>query len=191
MRLGLFGGRFDPPHIGHLLAAQGALEALDLGELWFVPAQTPPHKPAAASPQHRLQMLRLATEGNPHFRVSDLELERPGPSYTFDTVAGVRAQDPERELFFITGLDAYAEIANWHRARELVEAVNMVAVARPGYNLEALAPFFRQRVQVLPARLCDVSSTEIRTRLASNRTVRYLVPDPVGVYLDEHALYRE
>lgn len=191
MRVGLFGGRFDPPHLGHLLAAQGALEALELDELWFIPAKAPPHKPALASGRDRLQMLVLATRPNPAFAVSELELRRDGPSYTFDTVTEIRRQRPRDTLFFITGVDAYADIASWHRARELVAAVNMVAVARPGYNLEDLEPAFRQRVRLLRTRLCEISSTEIRTRLRHRQSVRYLVPDPVETYLDRTALYRQ
>lgn len=191
MRLGLFGGRFDPPHLGHLLAAQGALEALGLDELWFVPAKTPPHKPATAGADARAQMLLLATLPNPAFRVSRLELGRDGPSYTFDTVSQVRRERPGDTLFFITGTDAYADVASWHRARDLVGAVNMVAVARPGYTLEDMEASFRERVHVLPTRLCDISSTDIRTRLARGESVRYLVPELVETYLDRTALYRQ
>lgn len=191
MRLGLFGGRFDPPHLGHLLAAQGALEALALDELWFVPAKTPPHKPAVAGAGDRAQMLVLATLSNPAFRVNRLELERSGPSYTFDTVLQVRRERPGDTLFFVTGVDAYAEIASWHRARDLVDVVNMVAVARPGYTLGDMDAPFRERVQTLPTRLCDVSSTDIRTRLARRESVRYLVPELVETYLDRTALYRQ
>lgn len=191
MRLGLFGGRFDPPHLGHLLAAQGALEALNLDELWFVPAKTPPHKPAVASAASRLEMVQLAIASNPAFRASELELSRAGPSYTFDTVSEVGLQRPDDTLFFITGQDAYAEIATWHRAAELVRQVHMVAVARPGYTLDELEPAFRQRVQILPTRLCHVSSTEIRHRLKRSLSVRYLVPEPVEIYLDRSDLYRQ
>jgi len=191
VRLGLFGGRFDPPHIGHLLAAQGALEVLKLDELWFVPAKTPPHKPAVASAEQRAQMLALATRSNPVFQVSRLELRRNGPSYTFDTVLETKKLRPHDELFFITGVDAYADIASWHRARELVETVHMVAVARPGYTLRSLEPMFRQRVQTLKTRLCEVSSTEIRSRLNRSQSVRYLVPELVETYLDRTALYRQ
>ena len=190
MRLGLFGGRFDPPHIGHLLAAQSAFEALGLDELWFIPAKTPPHKPALASADARVQMLLLATLSNPVFEVSRLELLRDGPSYTFDTVMETKKQRPDATLFFITGVDAYADVASWHRAHELVRAVDMVTVARPGYTLRDLEPAFR-RVQTLETRLCDVSSTEIRSRLNRRESVRYLLPELVETYLDRTSLYRQ
>lgn len=190
MRLGLFGGRFDPPHLGHLLAAQGAFETLHLDELWFVPAQTPPHKAAVASADDRAQMLLLATLTNPAFRVSRVELGRSGPSYTFDTVLQVKAERPDDTLFFITGADAYAEVASWHRARELVATVHMVALARPGYTLDDMEATFRERARILETRLCDISSTDIRTRLGRRESVRYLIPELVETYLDRTALYR-
>lgn len=191
MRLGLFGGRFDPVHIGHLLAAQGALEALSLDQVWFIPAKTPPHKPAVASPRARLEMLTLALQDNPAFAALGLELERPGPSYTFDTVRELKRSRPADTLFFLTGVDAAASLPTWHRAEELVGLVYTVALARPGYTLGDLGLPFRGRVQTLATRLCAVSSTEVRARLSRRQSVRYLVPEAVERYLDRTALYRE
>ena len=191
MRLGLFGGRFDPVHVGHLMVAQSALEALGLGELWFIPARTPPHKKAAAAPEKRFEMLLLATNAHPQFRVSRLEIERTGASYTFDTVREVRAQRPEDELFFITGADAYRDIASWHRARELVSSVSMVALSRPHHTLDQIEPYFKERVRLLDTPLWEVSSTEIRRRLAQEESVRYLVPEPVESYLAKNPLYHQ
>ena len=173
------------------MVAQSALEALKLDEVWFILAKAPPHKGAAAEAEKRFQMLLLATVNHPQFRVSRLEIERSGASYTFDTVREIHAQRPESELFFLTGVDAYAEIASWHRARELVSSVSMVALGRPGYSLEGIDPYFRERVQVLNTRLWGVSSTEIRRRLARKESVRYLVPEPVESYLAKHPLYHE
>ncbi len=191
MRLGLFGGRFDPPHNGHLLAAQQAFEQLKLDELWFVPAQTPPHKPALATAENRFEMTLLATASHPDFKVSRLEIARPGPSYTFDTLKQLREAQPQTELFFITGLDAYRDIASWYRAKDLVGLAHMVAVSRPGYNLNSLESFFEQRVRVLDTVMCEISSTEIRHRLATQRPVCYLVPELVEKYLVKHDLYRQ
>ena len=190
MRLGLFGGRFDPVHVGHLLAAQAAFEALKLDELWFIPAKSPPHKPAVASPADRLQMLVLATLTNPAFVVQGLELERPGPSYTFDTVAALKKVRPSDTLVFITGADAAADLASWHRAEELSTLINIVALARPGYTIADLEPPLRGRIETLNTRLCDISSTEVRSRLNRHQSVRYLVPELVETYLDRTALYR-
>ncbi len=191
MRLGLFGGRFDPVHMGHLMVAQYALETLKLDELWFIPAKTPPHKDAAADAEKRFEMLLLATNTHPRFFVSRVEIERSGASYTFDTVAEIRARIPEGELFFLTGVDAYAEIASWHRARELVSSVSMVALGRPNYTLEEIEPYFKERVHILDTPLWEVSSTDIRRRLAQRESVRYLVPEPVESYLAKNPLYHE
>jgi nicotinate-nucleotide adenylyltransferase len=191
MRLGLFGGRFDPPHLGHLLAAEQSREALSLDAVWFIPAPSPPHKPAIAGPEHRYAMTMLATVSHPRFSVSRIELDRQGPSYTFDTVQQIRAAEPGAELFLIAGADAYRDIAGWHRAKELVRQVNIMVVARPGYNLAQLEPDFRARVRVVAISGCDISSTEIRNRLKEGRSIRYLVPESVESYLVRHHLYRQ
>lgn len=191
MRLGLFGGRFDPPHLGHLLAAQEAAEELELHELWFIPAQCPPHKAAMTAAEHRFNMTLLATASHPGFRVSRLEIERGGPSYSFDTVSHIKGQRPQVELFFITGADAYEQIASWHRARELVETAQMIAVSRPGYTWNGMEAFYREKVRLLRSPSVDISSTDIRRRLAQRRPVRYLVPEHVENYLVKHHLYHQ
>jgi len=191
MRLGLLGDRFDPPHLGHLLAAEQAREALALDAVWFIPAPSPPHKPAVASPEHRYAMTMLATASHPRFSVSRLELDRPGPSYTFDTVQQVRAAEPGAELFLITGTDAYRDIARWHRATELVRQITVMVVARPGYNLEQFEPDFLARMGIITIIGCDISSTEIRNRIKAGRSIRYLVPESVESYLVRHHLYRQ
>lgn len=190
MRLGLFGGRFDPPHLGHLRLAEEALEQLELEVLFFIPALAPPHKPTVAPAGARCDMLTLATTDHPRFALSRLELERGGPSYTFDTVRAIKGEHPEAELFFLTGADAYGEIASWHRARELVSEVHMVAASRRGYTLETLEPFFKRRVRHLDTPLLEVSSSDIRKRIKGGRSVRYLVPELVESYLVKHHLYR-
>lgn len=189
MRLGLFGGRFDPVHIGHLIVAETARERLELDELWFVPAKAPPHKPTVASPERRLEMVRLAVEGNPSFRVSELELERPGTSYTIDTLERVRAEMPRATLFFVTGMDAVRELGDWRRPRAVVECAHVVALPRLGATLDGLAPELRRRVRVLEAPLIEVSGSGIRSRRRQGRSVRYLVPESVERYLAATDLY--
>lgn len=195
VKLGVFGGRFDPPHIGHLLVAQRALEQLSLDEVWFVPAPTPPHKEAQVGAETRATLVTLATASHPQFRMSRIEIERsaaePGPSYTFDTLTEIKKAYPETKLFFITGADAYQQIASWHRAEELVELAQMVALPRPGYDLAGVAPYFRDRVILLDTLSFDVSSTDIRRRLAHCQPIRYLVPELVESYLVKHDLYRK
>lgn len=191
MRLALYGGRFDPPHLGHLLLAERAREALELDEVWFVPAKAPPHKGVTAPARARHAMTLLATAEHPDFRTSALELERPGASYSIHTVEAVAERRPDAELFYLTGADAYADIASWHRARELVELARMVALPRPGATLAGLEPFFRSRVIEIDAPLVDISSSEVRRRARAGASVRYLVPAPVAAFLAKHRFYRD
>ncbi|GGN03767.1 putative nicotinate-nucleotide adenylyltransferase [Thermus composti] len=186
MRIGLFGGSFDPIHLGHLLAASEAAEALGLDRVLFVVAARPPHKTPVAPPEARYEMVLLATAEDPRFCPSRLELDRPGPSYTVDTLEEARRLFPRDELFFITGADAYRDVLTWKEGRRLPELATLVAVARPGYALEGVP------LPVLPLYVPEVgiSSTEIRRRLKEGRSVRYWVPRPVEVYLAKHALYR-
>lgn len=189
MRLGLFGGRFDPVHIGHLIAAERAREELELDELWFVPAKAPPHKRVVAPAEDRLAMLRAATAGNPAFRVSELELRRPGTSYTIDTLEAVRAEMPRAKLYFVTGVDAVRDLADWRRPGDVVECAHVVALPRPGATLTGLAPELRRRIRVLATPLIEVSGSEIRARRRRGKSIRYLVPEPVERYLAATDLY--
>ena len=190
MRLGLFGGRFDPLHLGHLLLAETARSRLELDEVWFIPSKAPPHKATAAPAEVRYEMALLATATNPHFRVSRLELERPGTSYTVDTVETTKEQQPDADLFYLTGADAYKDIATWKRARELVAKVQMVALTRPGSSLDGLEPYFKNHVKRLETPLFEVSSTDIRQCLKTGQSVRYLLPDSVAAYIAKHRLYQ-
>ena len=189
MRIGLFGGRFDPPHLGHLLLAEQAREALVLDRVWFLPAGDPPHKPAVAAGHHRAEMTRLATADHPDFDVDEMELDRSGPSYTIDTVTALSAAHPESTFLYLVGADAYAEIATWHRAEELVARVPMVVLPRPGTDLSGLASPFREAARSLQAIPFGVSSTLVRRRVAEGHSLRYLVPPAVVRYLRRHALY--
>ncbi len=190
MRLGLFGGSFDPVHLGHLLAASESADRLGLDRVEFVTAARPPHKRPVASPEARHEMVVLAVGRDARFFASRLELDYPGPSFTVDTLRRARRRWPEAELFFITGADAYRDVETWKEPEALFELATMVAVTRPGYDLKRLAPFFRERVRVLEIPGYEVSSTEIRRRVAAGRSIRYLVPFEVEVYIEKHGLYR-
>ncbi|AEG34192.1 nicotinate-nicotinamide nucleotide adenylyltransferase [Thermus parvatiensis] len=186
MRIGLFGGSFDPIHLGHLLAASQAQEVLGLDRVLFVVAARPPHKVPVAPAEARYEMTLLAVAEDPRFTVSRLELDRPGPSYTVDTLREARRLFPEDELFFITGADAYRDVLAWKEGERLPEYATLVAVARPGYPLKEaplpVVPLFVPEV--------GISSTEIRRRLKEGRSVRYWVPRAVEVYIEKHGLYR-
>jgi nicotinate-nucleotide adenylyltransferase len=198
-RIGIYGGTFDPIHIGHLAIAEEARYALDLAEVIFVPASRQPLKGEAqgASAAQRLAMVRLACAGNPRFRASDIELRRPPPSYTIDTLMALRAEaDPAATLVFILGADAARDLPRWYRAAEIIRLVRLAIVGRPGVDLsmaqlEASLPGIADRCDLIDGPRLEVSSSDLRARLAAGRPTRYQIPDPVLAYIAEHRLYQE
>lgn len=194
MRVGVLGGTFDPVHRGHLALARAALGELGLDEVLFVPAGQPWRKEGriVASAAHRLAMLRLALEGKPAFRVETLELERPGPSYTADTLEALRDVRPDEELFFIAGEDALADLPNWVRPERILELATLAVARRadvPQVAGEILSGL-RERVVWLKMPLLPVSATGIRDRVRRGLPVDDLVPPAVEAYIHEHGLYR-
>jgi nicotinate-nucleotide adenylyltransferase len=200
-RLGVFGGTFNPVHLGHLIMAQDAIEAFDLSRIIFVPCARPPHKPGAdlAPAQHRLAMLETAIEGDLRFEVSDMEIQRGGTSYTIDTMRALAADHPGVEMFFIIGADSLVELHLWREIEALLGLSRVITIARPGVNLEALQardlklrdPWpERLRADIRVGHLVNVSSTDIRYRTAEGMSIRYLVPPGVEMYIAEHSLYR-
>lgn len=191
-RVGLFGGSFSPPHVGHLAVAEGAREEAALDRVLWMPAATPPHKrddelPAA---EHRLAMTRLATEGHPAFAVSDLELHRAGVSYTVDTLRTLRADHPEAEFLLLLGGDSLAQFHTWREPEAILGLAALLVYPRPGFDLSAVNAAVRDRTMPLDRPLLDLSSTTVRGLLRAGRSARYLVPDAVLTYADEHNLYR-
>lgn len=193
MNIGLFGGTFDPIHIGHLVAAEQAREQLKLDEVWFIPAPTPPHKDGCAvSPaDHRLHMVQLAVADHPKFRVSRLEFERDGDSYTVDTISVLRERYPGHSFFFIVGTDMVADLPNWHRIRDLVTMVRFVGLQRPGFRRPNLPHYIADRVLYADMLAMDLSATHIRNRVKKEQSIRYVVPDCVRYYIEEHRLYEK
>jgi len=192
------GGSFDPIHVGHTSIAREVYERLGLSRMVFVPAGEPPHKldKQLAEPEHRLAMVRLAVAGVPHFAVSRLDLDRPGPCFSVDTVRLFRdALGSEAHLYFLIGADSLAELATWYRPRHLLRLCHVVAVERPGYSVareefERLFPGAPPVVHVSLRSPVDVSSTDIRRRVAEGRSIRGLVSDAVACYIQRHDLYR-
>jgi nicotinate-nucleotide adenylyltransferase len=190
------GGTFDPIHYGHLMAAEEARVRFELERVLFVPNGQPPHKkdyPVSAA-EHRYAMTLLATCSNLRFEASRMELERPGASYTVDTMAAIREQlGAEAALYFITGADAVQEILSWKDPRRLLGLCELIAAARPGYRLsEALSSLdaeMRERVRVLDIPGVAVSSTEMRARAAAGLPLTYLAPPQVVSYIAKHGLY--
>lgn len=193
MRLGLLGGTFDPPHVGHFIAAQDALEALRLDRVLLVPAARPPHKRdrAVTSAQHRLAMLRLATGDDARFEIDALELDRAGPSFTVDTLRELGG--PDRELFLLIGVDQYQEFASWREPDEIRRLATIGVLRRAGEAVgEGVggATTSPGRVLDVPVTRIDVSSTAIRAAVAAGRSIRYLVAPAVAAYIGQHGLYR-
>lgn len=185
--VGLFGGSFDPVHHGHLIVAQAAAEALGLGTLRFLPAREQPFKRGqhGAAPEHRAAMLELAVAGYPGFGVEPTELERPGPSYTIDTLRSLHERTPGVALTLLLGADAAAELSAWRSAEELPGLARIVVFARPGAPVPS-SPLIH-RVITVPA--IDISATEVRRRAREGRSLRYWVPDAVAEYITRHRLY--
>ena len=181
--IGVFGGTFDPVHVGHLAIANAALDELGLERVYFVPARRSPLKQDGpiASADDRLAMLTAAIAGEPRFRVSPAELDRRGPSFTVDTLESLRG---EGDLFLILGSDAYADFERWREPARIRELATIVLAARPG------APNAPGGVRMLDSPLMDISSRELRARAARGRSLRYLVPEAVLRYIEEHRLYR-
>jgi nicotinate-nucleotide adenylyltransferase len=195
MKLGILGGTFDPVHIGHLLLADEAREQIGLEVVLFMPAGHPWRKarPDVTPAEHRLAMLRMATEDNPAFMVSEIETSRPGPSYTGETLAAVHAENPEAELFFILGEDALADLPNWRDPDRIVELATLAVARRPSEgpsspDVVAIAP---GRELWLSMPQFDISSSDIRERVGKGLSVRYRVPHGVDGYIREHNLYTD
>lgn len=191
--IGILGGTFDPIHLGHLIMAETAREAMGLDEVWFVPAFRAPHKPQppVASADQRLEMVRLATRKHPRFRVEDIELRHGGTSFTVDTMRRLVRRHPAVEFHFIVGADMAETLHTWHRAEELLELVRFIALRRPGSDCDPdrWPEMVRRRVNVVDAPLIGISSSDIRRRAAEGKSVRYLVPDDIYDYIKENRIY--
>jgi nicotinate-nucleotide adenylyltransferase len=213
--VGLFGGTFDPIHLGHLAVARAAERTLQLQTIRFIPAAQPPHRPDSprASEYHRFEMTRLAAAEcaapGTRWEVSRLELDRDGPSYSFDTLLRVHAEGwRPQQVVFLTGADAFAEIETWYRYPEVLDYAHFGVVARPGTTLDALRQRLPRlasrmiaasdvtqtsgpRIILIPARTPDISSTDVRHRASRGESIAALVPPAVAAYIEQHSLYRQ
>lgn len=199
-RIGIMGGTFDPIHYGHLVTAEEARTRFGLEKVIFVPSGNPPHKKGypLTPAEHRYVMTLMAVVSNSFFEVSQLEIERPGYSYTVDTIAAFRKiYGEEKELFFITGADAILEILTWRKAARLVSICSFIAATRPGFNLKqldqvllCLPPSVNAQIYLLEVPLLAISSTDIRQRVYEGRSIRYLTPEPVIQYIYKNRLYQ-
>jgi nicotinate-nucleotide adenylyltransferase len=195
MRLGIYGGTFDPIHLGHLILAEQCREACGLDRVLLIATGSPPHKPGGRTPvAHRLEMVRIAIAGHPAFVASDIEARRPGPHYSVETLEAIRGDHPGDDLSFLIGADSLADLPAWRAPGRIAELATIVVVNRPGIE-EAdpshppdLGPGARPLAWVtIPP--VGISSTDIRRRLAEGRSIRYMVPRGVEAYIEAHGLY--
>ncbi|HEX7572245.1 MAG TPA: nicotinate-nucleotide adenylyltransferase [Bacteroidota bacterium] len=193
MKLGIFGGTFDPVHHGHLIVAEYVRERVGLDRVLFIPTMISPHKVdgAVTSPVHRLAMLREAVKSNPFFQVSDMEIERGGVSYTVDTLRLMGEENATDEFFLLIGADNLAEFRSWKDPGEIVKRAKLVVMNRPGFAGAPADPSLPSDMIQCPVPSIDISATEIRRRVQTGLTISYLVPPSVSRYIGRHRLYRQ
>lgn len=185
-RIGILGGTFNPPHTGHLVIANEVLHTLGLDQVWFMPNHVPPHKKLTTpvSNSDKVAMLELAILSNPQFRVETVELERNGPSFTYETMEILKNMYIDHEFYFIIGGDMVDYLPKWHKIDELLKLVKFVGVSRPQYKGETAYDILYVSTPQI-----DLSSSMIRERVKAGRSIRYLLPEPVRSYIKEHGLY--
>lgn len=185
-KIGIIGGTFDPPHHGHLLIANEVYDALELDEVWFLPNQIPPHKQdrSITSVEDRLNMLQLAIQQEEHFSICLEELNREGPSYTYDTMLQLTKKHPEMQFYFIIGGDMVEYLPKWYNIDKLLQLVTFVGVARPGYTLRTPYPIATIEIPEFA-----ISSSIVRERFAKKKTCKYLLPEQVQSYIERNGLY--
>ena len=195
-RVGVMGGSFNPIHIGHLVTADEARYTFSLDEVVFVPAGQPWQKESGevAPAEHRYMMCVIATSPDPTFRVSRIEIDRPGPTYTLDTLQALKSERPAEELFFITGADAILQILTWKDPEAVLREARFIAATRPGYDLDRLEKELprglEDRVAIMEIPALAISSTDVRLRAREGRPIRYLLPTGVAEYIEKNSLYR-
>jgi nicotinate-nucleotide adenylyltransferase len=195
MRLGLFGGTFDPIHLGHMILAEQCRESCELDRVWLVAAGSPPHKPGGRTGVgHRLEMVRIAIAGHPAFAASDIEATRPGPHYSVETLVAVRRDHPDDDLFFLIGADSLQDLPSWREPGRIAQLATIVVVNRPGIeevdgsNLPDFGPGSHplRSITIPPV---GIASSDLRRRLRQGRSIRYMVPRGVEAYIDAQGLY--
>lgn len=197
MRIGVYGGTFDPVHFGHLLLAETCREQCALDEVWFIPAAQSPHKQhkVSSSPRQRIEMLRFAVSGHPQFRISKIELERPAPSYTVDTLRQLTLEDPSREIFLLMGADSLDDLPTWRDPLDILQLAHVVAVSRgrtPASTdrlVDALGEQVKSRIRLLTMPAIDLAASDLRQRARTGRSLRFMTPRPVELFIQQHQLY--
>lgn len=184
-KVGILGGTFDPPHLGHLMIAEEAREKLELEEVWFIPSFTPPHKAdLGTTADDRMKMVNCAISNNPFFKLNTIEIDRTGKSYTIDTIKRLKEMHPDHNFYFIIGADMVEYLPKWYQIEELVNLVQFVGVKRAGSTLDTNYP-----VIIVDIPSVDISSTDLRQRVKLNQQITYLTTERVQAYIKENHLY--
>ena len=193
MRICIFGGTFDPPHIGHLLVAQTVCEEEKFDKILFMPANKPPHKKNISGVKDRLAMLSIAIEGNPNFEISDMEIKRGGVSYTIDTLKDMKSSiiKEEDDLFYLIGSDSLIDLKNWKESKQILDECNVIVAIRPGFRPSDIPPWILQNVHFANIPRFELSSSKIRSRWVEDLTIRYMVTLPIWEYINQNKLYNE
>jgi nicotinate-nucleotide adenylyltransferase len=193
MKLCLFGGTFDPPHVGHLIIGEFAYENLNVEKVLFIPAYIPPHKTSQdfSSPDIRFKMLELSIQGNPHFQISRIELDRTGISYSIDTIREIRNEFnlEQNDLFFLIGSDSLIEFHTWKNPEEIVSLTQVVVASRPFFDKKMVKNSFLDKINFLNAPYIDISSSMVRERVRKKKSIRYIVTKEVNEFIIKNKLY--
>ena len=191
MKICLFGGTFDPPHIGHLLIAQTVCEAEYFDKILFIPAYQPPHKTEITPIKYRLEMLQIAIEGNPNFEISNMEIKRQGVSYSIDTIRAIKEETGSdiNDTFYLIGSDSLLDFDNWKDSKAILNECQVIVAIRPGFRPSDIPSWILHRIQFANIPRFEISSSNIRHRWVENKTIRYMVTLPVWDYINENNLY--
>ena len=191
MKICLFGGTFDPPHIGHLLIAQTVCEAEDFDKILFIPAFTSPHKKSITPVEHRIEMVKTAIIDNPKFEYSDVDILRGGVSYTIDSIIDVKRKMKleNANLYYLIGSDSLIDLKNWKEPKQILDECNVIVAIRPGFRPSDIPPWILQKVHFANIPRFELSSSKIRSRWVEDLTIRYMVTLPIWEYINQNKLY--
>jgi len=191
MKICLFGGTFDPPHIGHLLIAQTVYEAENFDKILFIPAYAPPHKNSITPMNHRIEMVKIAISDNPNFEISDVDIVRKGTSYTIDSIVDIKRNYKltNDEIYYLIGSDSLIDFKNWKDSKEILDECNVIVAIRPGFRPSDIPHWILQKVHFANIPRFELSSSKIRSRWVKDLTIRYMVTLPIWEYINENNLY--
>ena len=191
MKVCLFGGTFDPPHIGHLLIAQTVFEAENFDKILFIPAFTPPHKNDITPMNYRVEMVKIAISDNPNFEYSDVDIVRKGVSYTIDTIIDIKKKSGLKndEVYYLIGSDSLIDLKNWKDPKKILKECNVIVAIRPGFRPSDIPHWILQEVHFANIPRFELSSSKIRSRWVKNLTIRYMVTLPIWEYINKNKLY--